>query len=64
MTNKDLTWDKIKELANMAVNSEQNFSLSIDADGYVSVDISAPTRTVSRTDYELVPRNWSSNNED
>ena len=45
---KNLSWEQIKELAEMAIKNESDFSLMLGADGDCSVDI-------SKHDYTITP---------
>ena len=43
MDAKNLSWDQIKELAQMALDSENEFSLDVTKDGDVNINISKPS---------------------
>ena len=45
---KNLSWEQIKELAEMAMKNGSNFSLTLCADGDCSLDI-------SKHDYRITP---------
>ena len=46
---KNLSWEQIKELAEIAMKNGSDFSLTLCADGDCSVDI-------SKHDYEIIPQ--------
>lgn len=41
---KNLSWDQIKELAQMAIDSENEFSLDVTKDGDVNINIFKPSK--------------------
>lgn len=42
MDAKNLTWDQVKELAQIAMDNQNEFSLNVSKDGDISIEISKP----------------------
>lgn len=57
MKHSDLTWEQIKELADMAMKHYKDFQLNRDMDGYLTVEITTPTRSITKSEFEYVPVN-------